>query len=287
MWLKDNKKEELESCFFLLLGCLMLAGCQKEIKSEDQHADVFDSTQITVSDWTGNTETIDVDLEGNSDENLTTIRNSIQDQIMSGDFSCLTNESWESKQEVYRNLEKFSAQGLEWCQLDLNGDGIEDLILQEAETVTSDSEEKRIIGIFDCKRNEARCVLWDVNDSTEYYFCGITGELMHYYCSFGTMVDVEGYEHYYYDYEWNKVIDYRLLIWYVNSPDGYDYPTKWFEAHPDMQEEGIYYRRYEGAYTGEDVEGEALTMEELKEIYRTEMGMEINFQRNIELYNSH
>ena len=110
---------------------------------------------------------------------------------------------------------------------------------------------------------------------------------MDYYCSFGTMVDVEGYEHYYYDSEWNKVTDYRLLIWYVNSPDGYDYPTEWFEAHPDMQEEGIYYRRYEGADTGEDVEGEALTLEELKEIYRTEMGMEITFQRNIELYNSH
>lgn len=205
------------------------------------------------------------------------LKNSIQGQLMSGDFSYLEDTDWERMQESYeREIDLY-----EWCQLDLNSDGIEDLILQEKSTADEDSNQHRILGIFGCGKDEARCVLWDDVYMGDFSFCGSTGELMHYYYSFGGMVDIEGYEHYYYDMEWNKVIDYRLLIYDVNSPEGYDYPTKWFEAHPDMQEEGIYYRRYEGAYTGEDTEGEVLTLEELKEIYETEMGMEMYSSRYV------
>ena len=197
--------------------------------------------------------------------------NSIQGTIMSGDFSCLEDTDWERMQEIYeREIDLY-----EWHQLDLNSDGIEDLILQEKRTADEDSNQHRILGIFGCEKDEARCVLWDDVYMGNFSFCGPTGELMHRYYSFGGMVDTEGFEHYYYDKDWNKIIDYQLVIWEVNSPEGYDYPTKWFEAHPDMQEEGIYYRRYEGAYTGEDTEGEVLTLEELKEIYETEMGMEM------------
>jgi len=172
----------------------------------------------------------------------TNLKDSVQGTIMSGDFSCLEGEDWEIMQEIYEGNDS-----LEWRQLDLNGDGIDDLILQEKDTV----------------------------DRGEFSVCGLTGELMYYYNSFGSMVDVEGYSHYYYDKEWNKVIDYQLIIWYVDSPEGYDYPAEWFEAHPDMQEEGIYYRKYEGGYAGNEGKGEVLTLEELKEIYETEMGMEI------------
>lgn len=268
MWLKDNKKEELYKeikkgkLFFVLLGCLILVGCQKETKSEDQSADVWGSTQTTVSDWIGNIEVVDVDLEGDS------LRNSIQGQIMSGDFSCLTNENWESKQEVYRNLEKASAQGLEWRQLDLNGDEIEDLILQEAETVTSDSGEKRIIGIFDCKRDEARCVLWDVNDSSEYYFCGTTGKLMYSASSYGGVVSTESYSHYYFDEEWNEIKDYSLVVYRINSKIDKEYAEEWKRENPDMAEDGIYYRKY----TEDGVE--ILTQKELESIYKMETGYE-------------
>jgi hypothetical protein len=196
---------------------------------------------------------------------------STQGTIMSGDFSCLENEDWESMQESYkRENDKY-----EWRLIDLNGDGIEDLILQEKDTVDEYSNRHRILGIFACEEDGAKCVLWDDAYMGEFSFCGPTGELMLYYYNFGGMVDTEGYQHYYYDMEWNKVIDYRLVIWGVNSPEGYDYPTEWFESHPDMQEEGIYYRKYEGAYAGDDAEGEVLTLEGLKEIYETEMGMEM------------
>ena len=204
------------------------------------------------------------------------LKNSIQGNIRSGDFSCLKDEDWERMQESYERQSDL----YEWRQLDLNGDGIEDLILQEKETTAEDSNQHRILGIFACEEDGARCVLWDDVYMGEFSFCGPTGELMFYYYSFGSMVDVEGYEHYCYDEEWNEIIDYRLQIWYVDSPDeGYNYPTEWFETHPDMREEGIYYRKYEGAHTGEDTEGEALTLEELKEIFRTEMGMEIDYSR--------
>lgn len=271
---------KIRKLFFLLLGCLMLAGCQKEIKSEDEHADVSDNTQITVSECTDNTqitvsecsdntETTDVELEDDSDENLTTIKGSIQDQIMSGDFSCLTNEDWESEQKVYRNLED-SRQGIEWRQLDLNGDGIEDLILQEAETVSSDSEIKRIIGIFDCKRNEAKCVLWDVNDCTEYYFCGVTGELMYSAWSYGFVVSTEPYSHYYFDEEWNEIEDYTLVVYCIDSEMDEEYAEIWKQENPDMAEDGIYYRKYTDE--GEEI----LTREELESIYEMETGYEFS-----------
>lgn len=197
-------------------------------------------------------------------------KDSIQETIMSGDFSCLEDEDWEIMQEIYEGNDS-----LEWRQLDLNGDGIDDLILQEKDTVDENSNQHRILGIFACGEDRARCVLWDTVDTGEFSVCGLTGELMYYYNSFGSMVDMEEYSHYYYDKEWNKVIDYQLIIWYVDSPEGYDYPAEWFEAHPDMQEEGIYYRKYEGGYAGNEGKGEVLTLEELKEIYETEMGMEI------------
>lgn len=190
---------------------------------------------------------------------------------MSGDFSCMEDEDWEEMQKSYER----QSDVFEWRQLDLNGDGIEDLILQEKNTVHEGSNQHRILGIFACGEDEARCVLWDDVYMGNFSFCGPTGELMEYYYSFGTMVDLEGYRHYYYDMEWNEITDYNLLIWYVDDPEGYTYPTEWFEAHPDMQEKGTYYRKYKG----EDVEGEALTLEGLKEIFRTEMGMEIEYSR--------
>lgn len=198
------------------------------------------------------------------------VDNSIQGTIMSGDFSCLEDTDWERMQKSYkREIDLY-----EWRRLDLNGDCIEDLILQEKRTSTGDedSNQHRILGIFGCEEDGARCVLWDDVEMGNYSFCGPTGELMNSYYSFGTMVDTEGFTHYYYDKDWNEIIDYRLVIWKVDSPEGYDYPTEWFEAHPDMQEEGIYYRKYEGDYTGEAV----LTLEEFKEIYETEMGMEVD-----------
>lgn len=270
MRLRNNKNEELckeikrGKLLLLLLICLLLVGCQSETEVVEEPENARNNIPTDVMDESDNIEAVDTELEGDSDED------SIQGTIMSGDFSCLEDSDWERMQKSYeREIDLY-----EWRQLDLNSDGIEDLILQEKRTADEDSNQHRILGIFGCGKDEARCVLWDDVYMGNFSFCGPTGELMHRYYSFGGMVDTEGYKHYYYDKDWNEIIDYQLVIWDVNSPEGYDYPAKWFEEHPDMQEEGTYYRRYEGAYTGEETEGEVLTLEEFKEIYETEMGMD-------------
>lgn len=194
------------------------------------------------------------------------LKSSIQSRIMSGDFSCLTNANWEDMQNSYaigagNNF-------FEWCQIDLNGDGIEDLILQEKDTVGENINRHIIRGIFACQKDEASCILWDDVDNTEYFFCGLTGELMYSASSYGGVVSEEPYSHYYFDEEWNKIADYTLVVYCIDAAMNEEYAEKWKQEHPDMAEDGIYYRKY----TEEGVE--VLTRKELENIYEMDTGYE-------------
>ena len=207
------------------------------------------------------------------------LKKDIPSEIMNGNFEHLNHEDWKGMQIYYRKMQGETY--LTWEQLDLNGDGIDDLILVDsfhAGKITAEnfySDVKRIVGIFTFEEDFANCVMWDDIDELEFSFYGTTGELMYYHRNEGTMVSEEMFEHYYYDQEWNKITDYRLLTGYVNSLEENDNLIQWFEIHPDIpQEEGIYYRKYVGEYTEKPELGEVLTYEELKEIYREEMGEE-------------
>lgn len=191
------------------------------------------------------------------------LKPSIQGEIMSGNFSWLEDVDWESKERAYLNMEESGK--VEWRRIDLNKDGIEDLILQEKDTV-GDSDQKRIYGIIACEKDGARCVKWNENDMTEYSFCGSTGELMYTAPYYGGVVSGEPYRHYYYDEEWNEITDYKLVVYKIDSLMDEEYAEKWKKEHPDMAEDGLYYRKYVGD------EEEILTLEELKQIYETEMG---------------
>lgn len=252
MRLRNNKNrevyKEMKKGIFLwsLLGCLLLAGCQKETAVEEGQADNT-SFIISVSE------------------------NSIQSRLMSGDFECLDNDTEyvESVKKAYN----WTMNGLkdgQWRLIDLNGDGTEDLILEEKEAVTADSEEKRIIGIFACYEDKARCVLWDVNDLTEYFFCGLTGELMYSASSYGGVVSEEPYAHYYFDSEWNGITDYTIAVYRIDAAMNEEYAEKWRNENPDMAEDGIYFRKY----TEEGVE--VLTRKELENIYEMETGYEFH-----------
>jgi hypothetical protein len=202
------------------------------------------------------------------------LKHSIQSEIMSGNFEHLNNDS-----EYVASIEKTydwvmnGLGGYEWRQLDLNGDGIEDLILQSKKALNS-WEHKMILGIFACEEDEASCILWDTSDMTEYYFCGPTGEIMYTSTSYVPIVSFEPYEHCYYDREWNLVTDYELVVYKVDTEEGMkEYPQQveeWQQEHPDMAEDGIYYRKYteEGA--------EILTRQELENIYETVTGYEFH-----------
>lgn len=191
------------------------------------------------------------------------LKNSIQGNIMSGDFSCLEDEDWESMQKSYKRQNDL----YEWSLIDLNGDGIEDLILQEKDTV-GNTNRHRILGIFACEEDGAKCVLWDDVDNTEYYFCGPTGELMYSASDYGGVVSEEPYSHYYFDEEWNKIKDYTLVVYCIDSTADEESAEEWKQENPDMAENGLYYRKY--TEKGEEI----LTRKELEDMYEIETGYE-------------
>lgn len=269
MKLKNNTNEKLHrqhhtrNLFLVLLFGLMLVGCQGKDGAKSSRGEVQEENALDNSATT--------EMVGNVSDD-TALQTSIQSELMNGNFSCLDADDQEVVQRGYEIGGENDL--LEWRQIDLNGDGIEDLILQEKDTVTEESSNKRITGIFACREDGASCVLWDVNDSTEYSFCGQSGELMYYYDSWGTEISVEIYEHYEFDKEWNHITDYRLQGYCIDSSVGDGFLEEWKEEHPDMAEDGYYYRKYTGAYAGEAERGEVLTFEEFKAIYEAEMGME-------------
>lgn len=194
------------------------------------------------------------------------LKNTIQSQIMSGDFSCLTDEEkWENLQERYAMRADF----FEWRQIDLNGDGIEDLILQE-KNISGHNDDIHIIhGIFGCQKDEAILVLWDEVDCTEYYFCGPTGEIMYTAPSYGApILSFEPYSHCYFDRDWNQIRDYELVVYEIDMISYPESVEEWRQEHPDMAEDGIYYKKY--SEKGEEI----LTREELESIYEQETGSE-------------
>lgn len=286
----------------LLLYILLMAGCGKpeasqrdsegaaqDMVSESISADTADedgtgaavSGNGTEDTDSGDENHIDINETSNDSQSDDTER-TIQSAIMDGDFSSM-DES-DLKEYIIRMYQEWeeneTIETKEWRQLDLNGDGIDDLILQDRESV-GPTQIFRIVAIFACEENNARCMLWDVNDSSEYSFCGVTGELMYSAPYSGTAIAGEPYRHYYYDSEWNKIEDYLLVRTTVDSSmDGsweefLQYHQRFLEANPDMAEDGEYFSRYEiDIETGEQGEREALSYEEFKEIFEDVMEIE-------------
>lgn len=211
------------------------------------------------------------------------IKNNVQGEIMAGNFQHLEEEDSDYREYIIKHITRNirgESYPVEWRQIDLNGDGIDDLILQDRDSVGKSSQ-KRIIAIFACYEDSARCITLDLQDGTEYSFCGTTGELMHTAPSYGGVISTEQYEHYYYDSEWSKIADYTLQAYRINGSESDPIPEYWIEQNPSLATNGRYYRRYEGNYTqfvnsGTEGEwkGETLTFQEFKEAYETVMGDE-------------
>ena len=210
-----------------------------------------------------------------------TLKHDITYELMSGNMDHV--ECGESTKVTLEGCIQRSMKGgmypLEWRWIDLNGDGKDDLILQEKDTV-GDSEQHRIVAIFDCFEDRAVCIKTDFNDGTEYSFCGTSGALMYTAPSYGGVVSTDGYEHYHYDSEWNEIPDYTLRAYWIDGDDDKDpISEEWIESHPDMAVNGRYYRRYEENYTqfvnsGAEGpwKGEVLTFQEFKNAYEAATG---------------
>ncbi len=200
-------------------------------------------------------------------------KDSIQNEIMSGNFEHLVGEFTDgvTYSEYMTECYPRFKEDHEWRQLDLNGDGIDDLIWQY--TGGGYGETQSIVGIFACDKDGARCIRWDTADMTEYYFCGPTGELMYMAPYYGLWNDCEPYKHCYYDREWNLIRDYDLVVFRIDLEEGMEeYPQhveEWRENHPDMAESGVYFRKITDA--GE----EAMTKEEFTEAWESVTGLKL------------
>lgn len=165
----------------------------------------------------------------------------LKEQIKSGDFSNLKetdNIRIEEIKRVYAN--KKNDEGIEWIEGDLNGDGLNELIWQEEKSYNEGM--KRIVGIFTFQTDEPVCTIWDINDSTEFLFMSDTGNIIYYTQYYGTYY-FNGFDCYKFDSDWNKELFYGLHIYNVYDISEVDVQW-WHEEHPDMTNEGIYYKRY-------------------------------------------
>ncbi|MCL2375845.1 MAG: hypothetical protein FWC76_00475 [Defluviitaleaceae bacterium] len=129
--------------------------------------------------------------------------------------------------------------GYEWIEFDLNGDGIDELILRH--------ERGRIasIYVFDYESQEAILVYHHNAGIARGMFISENGNLMH-LNFFNGWFNWVNYTHYKFDDEWNLV---RLSN--LNATLVYDMsemPEDWAETNPDMAEVGIYFH-----YNGEAV----------------------------------
>lgn len=215
----------------------------------------------------------DFDVKWEENDDSTEEGNTLKQELLRGDFEHLSG-----KYSDYRELFEadWESGDLEWRQIDLNGDGAEDFILQEARSI-SNIGQKRIIGIFTIEEDSIRCIMSDLNDSTEYSFCGATGKLFYTAPNYGGVVDNELYECYHYDAEWQITTDYELEILRVDSEMDEDYAKEWKSENPDMAEDGLYYFRYIGD------EKEKLTREEWTNIYETETGLKFDGSDMVEI----
>lgn len=181
-------------------------------------------------------------------------------QIKNGDFSNLKSDITEEIQRVY--TKENESQNIEWREYDLNGDGISELIWQNA--VNYNKNMKSIVGIFTFQNGNAKCITWDINDSTEYLFLSETGNIIHYTQYYGLYM-FNGFDYYIFDNEWNRKFDYGLYIYYI-----YDFSEvsdeSWYQKHPDMIGEGVYYTKCTVRFAEEEVLEEKQFMEAFKEI---------------------
>ena len=161
----------------------------------------------------------------------------LSEQIKNGDFSNLLEKGDTDIGEIKRIYEiQKENNNIEWVQFDINGDDFNELIWQEKNS--DNPNMKRIIGIFSLHTDSVECVVWDVNDLTEFLFLSIVGNVI-YYTQYYGLYDYIGYEQYKFDKEWNKKLVCGLYVYRVY--DISEVGEWWKEEHPYITSTGVYY----------------------------------------------
>lgn len=109
-----------------LIACILLTGCGKEAETEGPQPEV--SADSLVGDRADNYSSMDgiADIDGN----VSSPEQSIQCEIMSGNFSRL-DASAEFKEHIKNTFDRWAGGEtceIEWQSIDLNGDGIDSTV---------------------------------------------------------------------------------------------------------------------------------------------------------------
>lgn len=196
-------------------------------------------------------------------ENQTEIN--ITEEIKNGNFEYLNDD--ERSRGIFRDAyEALKSRGdLSWVQMDLNNDGIDDLLMCDNDGAWEGS--KVVLGIFACEKDYADCIRWDAEDRSEYYFVGSNSRL--------TKVTQQGFLWYEmtfrpisYENDWTRVWEYTLEYYHSTGIKGEDL-EKWKSLYgPEMEEPGKYYVKHHA-----DGTKEFLTKEKFNEILMEDMGI--------------
>ncbi|MCL1983698.1 MAG: hypothetical protein FWG53_11525 [Clostridiales bacterium] len=159
-------------------------------------------------------------------------------QIKNGDLSSMTDEDEASLKQL--NFE-ITAQlnELEWVECDLNGDGKNELIVQEKHWYNE--EMKCIKAIFAFQGQKTKLVIHDNVETGRFYFLCKNGNIVYHYYLYG-VINEDCYSYYTFDNDMNITLAYALEIFNIN--DTAELGDGWSEDHPDMTETGMYYTKY-------------------------------------------
>lgn len=178
------------------------------------------------------------------------------EEVEKGNYSYISNET---TQEV---LKKRDSKDLAWIHSDINGDGDEELIVQDDYAANS------ILFIFSMENGEVVTEFSDLNDMGCYTQLCNNGLL--YYDQYYGVYDYEQYILYHYDKEWNEKFVEGLELYYIDKPE--EGVKSKGNGELNMEEAGLYFWNFK-IYDGERVYTK-LTQEEWIERFQYLFGKE-------------
>lgn len=172
------------------------------------------------------------------------------------------NYNYVSSERTQEVLEKRDSKDLTWIYRDINGDGEEELIVQDNYAANS------ILFILSIENDEVVTVFSDLNDMGCYTQLCDNGLL--YYDQYYGVYDYEQYILYRYDKEWNEKFVEGLELYYIDKPE--EGVKSKGNGELNMEEAGLYFWNFK-IYDGERVYTK-LTQEEWIERFYDLFGKE-------------